>query len=160
MTTQEVDPEDRLVADLGGAVDRGEISAYYQPQIDLLTGKIVAVESLSRWSHPVLGMQSPLVFIPIAEEFGQIDDIGEFMVRDACHTAADFAERGLAISVSVNVSALQLARSAFFDYLASEATSHGLVDGALVPARVAAGRSGLRHPGDRAVQPARERHRL
>jgi EAL domain-containing protein (putative c-di-GMP-specific phosphodiesterase class I) len=120
MTTKQLDPEDRLIADLGGAAGRGEIVAYYQPQIDLGTDRIVAVESLSRWLHPQLGMQSPLVFIPLAEEFGLIDEIGEFMISEACRCAADFASRGLAIEVAVNVSALQLARSAFFEFLESE----------------------------------------
>jgi EAL domain-containing protein (putative c-di-GMP-specific phosphodiesterase class I) len=112
--------EEQLIADLPGAASRGEIVAYYQPQIDLGSGDIVAVESLSRWMHPELGMQSPLVFIPIAEEFGQIDEIGEFMVSEACSTAADFTEKGLGIEVSVNVSALQLARRGFFEHLESE----------------------------------------
>jgi EAL domain-containing protein (putative c-di-GMP-specific phosphodiesterase class I) len=120
MTAQELDPDDRLVADLSGAAGRGEIVAYYQPQIDVISGKVVAVESLSRWIHPDLGLQSPLVFIPIAEEFGLIDEIGEFMISDACRCAADLAQRNLSIEVSVNVSALQLARSAFFEYLESE----------------------------------------
>lgn len=131
MITHEVDPEDRLIADLAGAVERGEISAYYQPQIDLQNGRIVAVESLSRWSHPQLGMQSPMVFIPIAEEFGHIDMIGEYMITDACRSAADFAERGLSIGVSVNVSALQLARSAFFEFLEAEYAAFKLAAGSI-----------------------------
>jgi EAL domain-containing protein (putative c-di-GMP-specific phosphodiesterase class I) len=120
MSTSRLNAEDRLIADLAGAVDRGEIVAYYQPQIDLRTGAIVAVESLSRWLHPELGMQSPLVFIPIAEEFGLIDQIGEFMISEACRCARDLAARGVRIEVSVNVSALQFARTAFFDYLAAQ----------------------------------------
>lgn len=120
MNTSSLNAEDRLIADLNGAVGRGEIVAYYQPQIDLRTDSIVAVESLSRWLHPELGMQSPLVFIPIAEEFGQIDEIGEFMLGEACKCARDVAARDVRIEVSVNVSALQLARAAFFDYLAAQ----------------------------------------
>ena len=84
MSHRQLDPGDRLVSDLDGAVARGEIAAYYQPQIDILSGEIVAVESLSRWLHPELGMQSPLVFIPIAEEFGLIDELGGFMLDEAC----------------------------------------------------------------------------
>ena len=120
MDTSRLNAEDRLIADLSGAVDRGEIVAYYQPQIDLRTQAIVAVESLSRWLHPELGMQSPLVFIPIAEEFGQIDEIGEFMIGEACRCARDLAARGVRIEISVNVSALQLARTAFFEFLAAQ----------------------------------------
>jgi EAL domain-containing protein (putative c-di-GMP-specific phosphodiesterase class I) len=120
MSTVQLNPEDRLIADLSGAVGRGEIAAYYQPQIDVRAGRIVAVESLSRWLHPELGMQSPLVFIPIAEEFGLIDELGEFMIGEACRYAADLAARKIPIDVSVNVSALQLARATFFERLEAE----------------------------------------
>jgi EAL domain-containing protein (putative c-di-GMP-specific phosphodiesterase class I) len=117
MGTRQLDPDDRLVADLGGAVERGEIVAFYQPQIDVETRRIVAVESLSRWLHPQLGLQSPLIFIPIAEEFGLIDDLGDFMIGESFACAAEFARRGRPIDVSVNVSAIQLGRSTFFDRL-------------------------------------------
>jgi EAL domain-containing protein (putative c-di-GMP-specific phosphodiesterase class I) len=133
MNTSRLNAEDRLIADLSGAVGRGEIVAYYQPQIDLRTGAIVAVESLARWLHPELGMQSPLVFIPIAEEFGQIDEIGEFMIGEACRCARDLAARGVRIEVSVNVSALQFARTAFFDYLAATIEECALARDSLTP---------------------------
>jgi EAL domain-containing protein (putative c-di-GMP-specific phosphodiesterase class I) len=118
-TTSEIDGEDRLVRDLRGAVTRGEIVAYYQPQLDLGTDHIVAVESLSRWLHPELGIQSPLVFIPLAEEFGLIDEIGAYMVRDALRFAAELKSRGTHLDISVNVSALQFGDPAFFDDLES-----------------------------------------
>jgi EAL domain-containing protein (putative c-di-GMP-specific phosphodiesterase class I) len=127
----QVDPHDRLVSDLAGAVGRGEIVAYYQPQIDVASGQIVAVESLSRWMHPELGMQSPLVFIPIAEEFGMIDEVGDYMVGEACQLALELRERDLAIEVAVNVSALQLASAAFFEHLEQLVADLRLTPGAL-----------------------------
>jgi EAL domain-containing protein (putative c-di-GMP-specific phosphodiesterase class I) len=117
VTTTHLDPEDRLVSDLHGAVGRGEIVAHYQPQIDVISGEIVAVEALSRWFHPELGMQLPLVFIPIAEEFGLIDEVGNYMIEDGCQLAAELKARAITVDVSVNVSAMQLARSAFFEDL-------------------------------------------
>jgi EAL domain-containing protein (putative c-di-GMP-specific phosphodiesterase class I) len=117
MNDTQLNAEDRLIADLRGAAARDEIVAYYQPQIDLRTGKIVAVEALSRWLHPELGLQSPTVFIPLAEEFGFIDDIGDVMLHESCVCAADLAGRGFDITVAVNVSALQLARLSFFQHL-------------------------------------------
>jgi EAL domain-containing protein (putative c-di-GMP-specific phosphodiesterase class I) len=117
MSDTQLDAEDRLIEDLRGAAARNEIVAYYQPQIDLATGAIVGVESLSRWLHPELGVQSPTVFIPLAEEFGFIDDIGGVMLHESCVYAADLARRHFEIAVSVNVSALQLARSSFFEHL-------------------------------------------
>jgi EAL domain-containing protein (putative c-di-GMP-specific phosphodiesterase class I) len=117
VNTTQLDPEERLVADLAGAVRRHEIIAYYQPQIDVASGRVVAVETLSRWLHPQFGMQSPMVFIPLAEEFGYIDELGDFMLSEACQLADDFCERGMGIEVSVNVSAVQLASPAFFQHL-------------------------------------------
>jgi EAL domain-containing protein (putative c-di-GMP-specific phosphodiesterase class I) len=117
MSDTQLGAEDRLIEDLRGAAARDEIVAYYQPQIDLATGDIVGVESLSRWLHPELGIQSPTVFIPLAEEFGFIDDIGDVMLHQSCVYAADLARRHFEIAVAVNVSALQLARASFFEHL-------------------------------------------
>jgi EAL domain-containing protein (putative c-di-GMP-specific phosphodiesterase class I) len=117
MSDTQLGAEDRLIEDLRGAAARDEIVAYYQPQIDLATGAIVGVESLSRWLHPELGIQSPTVFIPLAEEFGFIDDIGDVMLHQSCVYAADLARRHFEIAVAVNVSALQLARASFFEHL-------------------------------------------
>jgi EAL domain-containing protein (putative c-di-GMP-specific phosphodiesterase class I) len=108
---------ERLAVDLEGAVDRGEIVAYYQPQMDVATEQIVAVESLSRWQHPELGLQSPLDFIPIAEETGLINEIGTFMMEDGCRRALEWDRRGTPVGVSVNVSALQFATPDFLDQL-------------------------------------------
>lgn len=131
MTPDERPSEDRLVADLRGAVGRGEIVAYYQPQIDVTTGEIVAVESLARWFHPVLGIQSPQLFIPIAEEFGLIDELGKFMIDDACGFATELARRGIELDVAVNVSALQLAAPQFFAALEDCLAEAQLRQGAL-----------------------------
>jgi EAL domain-containing protein (putative c-di-GMP-specific phosphodiesterase class I) len=113
----ETHDEDQLVRDLRGAVARGEIVAHYQPQLDVATDRVVAVESLSRWMHPGLGMQSPTVFIPLAEEFGLIDEVGSYMVTAALNFASELERRALELDVSVNVSAMQLAHRAFFDDL-------------------------------------------
>lgn len=131
MNSTQLDPHSRLVSDLEGAVGRGEIVALYQPQIDVRSGEIVAVESLSRWQHPTLGMQSPLVFIPIAEEFGMIDELGDFMVGEAFELAAELQGRGSQIEVAVNVSAIQLASVSFFQRLEVRFADLGLPRGAI-----------------------------
>jgi EAL domain-containing protein (putative c-di-GMP-specific phosphodiesterase class I) len=131
MTQTEQPGEDRLVSDLRGAVDRNEIVAYYQPQIDVASGQIVSVESLARWFHPELGLQSPLVFIPIAEEFGYIDELGSFMIDDACAYARNLAERDIELDIAVNVSALQLAAPEFFANLEETLVEAHLRPGAL-----------------------------
>jgi EAL domain-containing protein (putative c-di-GMP-specific phosphodiesterase class I) len=130
-STIESPRDDRLAADLVGAVGRGEIVAYYQPQVDVATEEVVAFESLSRWLHPELGIQSPLDFIPIAEELGLIDEIGTFMMDDGCRCVVELERRDIPIDVSVNVSALQLATPTLIDQLTSTLENIDLRPGAL-----------------------------
>ena len=99
-----------LESGLRHALDRGELRLVYQPEVDLASGRIVAVEALLRWAHPVHGIVSPAKFIPIAEQSGLIVPIGAWVVREACAAAArwrrDPAGRGL--EVAVNLSPRQL----------------------------------------------------
>jgi len=105
----------RLNADMRGAIERGEMTTLFQPQIDLGTGRIVAVEALARWRHPDLGVLSPTIFVPIAEENGLIHDLGRFVITEACALAARLQAEGTALEVAFNVSALQLTSPAFTD---------------------------------------------
>lgn len=107
-----------LDSDLVGAVDRDEISAWYQPQVDLASGRIVALEALSRWRHPLRGLVAPSSFIPLAEGSGLIHEIGDFMLGEACRCAADWLRYD--IEVAVNVSAAQLGTNTFFNRLLSK----------------------------------------
>lgn len=94
-----------LAAALTGAAGGGELIAYFQPQVDLASGRVVAVESLCRWQHPEWGMVSPVDFIPVAEESGAIHGIGDFMAEECCRFAAATPD----LEVAINVSAVQLA---------------------------------------------------
>lgn len=98
--------------DLVGAVRRGEISAWFQPQIDLRDSRVVAAEALCRWMHPVRGLVPPSEFIPAAEESGLIEEIGVFMARQSC-----LAIERWRIDISVNVSPVQLETAAFTKWL-------------------------------------------
>lgn len=90
------------------AQTRCELSLYYQPQISLHDGKIVGVEALIRWQHPEFGAISPVEFIPIAEDSGQILLIGEWVMRTAASRMKQWIDMGFpAMSVSVNLSAVQ-----------------------------------------------------
>lgn len=90
------------------AHSRGELSLHYQPQISLSDGKIIGVEALLRWHHPELGMISPIEFIPIAEESGQILLIGEWVMRTAVTCMKQWIERGFpTMRMAVNLSAVQ-----------------------------------------------------
>jgi len=120
-----------LTSDLRGAALRGEIRAVYQPQIDLATNRIVSVETLSRWEHPVLGNIPPSTFIPLAEESSAIDEIGEFMLAQGAECAAILKRHGLDIEVSVNVSVQQLRTTAVAETIARNLAQHELEPGVL-----------------------------
>jgi EAL domain-containing protein (putative c-di-GMP-specific phosphodiesterase class I) len=112
--------------DLQGAVARGELTAYYQPQIDLGTDRIVAVEALARWEHPTKGLLPPRDFIPRAEQSGLIHEIGGFMMETGCESGAEWHDNGLDLEVAVNVSAVQLADPAFLGGLSDLLVTHAM----------------------------------
>jgi diguanylate cyclase (GGDEF)-like protein/PAS domain S-box-containing protein len=114
--------------DLRGAVANNELSLAYQPQAQVDTGEVNGFEVLLRWNHPVRGNIPPAVFIPIAEESGQILKIGEWVMREACREAARWMRP---LSVAVNVSALQLTSEGFVEFVQST-----LIDTGLPPERL------------------------
>ena len=99
-----------LMRDLRRALDKNEFILRYQPQVDLVTRKVVGVEALIRWHHPQRGTLAPQSFIPLAEQSGQIVAIGEWALRQACAQGAEWHRHGVALRVSVNVSAVQIRR--------------------------------------------------
>jgi diguanylate cyclase (GGDEF)-like protein len=96
-----------LELDLRQAVATGAFEVYYQPLINLKTGKISTCEALLRWNHPERGMISPVEFIPIAEEMGLIVDIGNWVLRRACLDCAQWPDD---VHVAVNLSPIQFRR--------------------------------------------------
>ncbi len=97
-----------IEADLRNAIKNKELTLYYQPKLDIKTGKIVAVEALVRWMHPKLGMLYPDKFIPMAEDNGFIVKIGEWELLLACLTNKHWQEIGLEpVKVALNISAKQ-----------------------------------------------------
>jgi diguanylate cyclase (GGDEF)-like protein/PAS domain S-box-containing protein len=101
-----------LIASLRRAVERNELRLVYQPQLSLADGSIRCVEALLRWNSAEHGEVSPVQFIPLAEESGMIVGIGEWVLREACNTLADWQRAGLSgLSMAVNVSATQLLHS-------------------------------------------------
>jgi EAL domain-containing protein (putative c-di-GMP-specific phosphodiesterase class I) len=120
-----------ISSELRGAVDRAEIVAWFQPQIDVESGRITAVEALARWQHPQRGLVSPLDFIPAAEDTGAIHGIGAFMLREGCRNAARWRNSGFDLDVSVNVSAVQLSEPGVFAQLHELLDSFALPDGTL-----------------------------
>ncbi|MEQ1626883.1 MAG: bifunctional diguanylate cyclase/phosphodiesterase, partial [Nitrospira sp.] len=97
-----------LESDLRQALERSEFVLYYQPQVDIRRWEIVGVEALIRWQHPVRGMVSPMTFIPLAEEVGLIDQIGQWVLRTACAQQVAWGAYGLGeVSIAVNLSGVQ-----------------------------------------------------
>ncbi|MFC7301310.1 EAL domain-containing protein [Cognatiluteimonas weifangensis] len=116
--TEAMDVSIRRRATLSGALrkvlDRGELRLVYQPRMALAQTRIIGVEALLRWHSRDYGEIPPTQFIPLAEESGQILEIGEWALREACLTLARWHQHGLAgLGASVNVSALQLLRGDF-----------------------------------------------
>jgi diguanylate cyclase (GGDEF)-like protein len=97
----------RLVreSELHNAIQRGELRLRYQPQVDLRTGRIVGVEALVRWEHPVLGLIGPHEFVPLAEESGLIVAVDLWVMQEACRQAKIWLDEGLPeIRMAVNIS--------------------------------------------------------
>jgi diguanylate cyclase (GGDEF)-like protein/PAS domain S-box-containing protein len=98
-----------LECELRHAIGERELQHYYQPQIDLRTGKIACVEALLRWRHPRLGMLLPARFLPMAEESGLIRDISRWVLNDACAQLRAWSGSALSdIRIALNLSASQL----------------------------------------------------
>lgn len=105
--TQRAQQRLQLESNLRQALAREEFSLVYQPQLDLVSGRIQSVEALIRWNHPEQGMISPMDFIPLAEENGLIVPIGEWVLRTACTDAARWQAAGYNLLVAVNLSPMQ-----------------------------------------------------
>lgn len=87
------------------ALQQHQLRLHYQPQVYLKDGRLRGVEALARWRHPQLGDISPARFVVLAEQCGLIDDLGRWVLHEACRQLADWRRRGLAIpSISVNLS--------------------------------------------------------
>jgi len=116
-----------LQGELRNAVAQSEFVLDYQPQVDLRSGRIFAVEALVRWRHPRLGVVPPIRFIPMAEETGLIVPIGDWVLREACRQNKAWQDAGLPpMVVSVNVSARQFKEKNLINRVVGALESSGL----------------------------------
>ena len=114
-------PPERLVMEqhLRFASQKREFQLHYQPQIEIASGNLIGVEALLRWHHPALGFISPGTFIPIAEEIGIIEEIGEWALDQAVRFLDDWRAAGLgSLRMAVNVSGIQFSRGDFASVVA------------------------------------------
>jgi len=125
----------QLGGELRRGLDEGEFRVVYQPLLALATGKIIGVEALVRWDHPVRGPVPPIEFIPVAERTGLIVELGRFVLRETCRQMAVWlAEFGpdAVQKPGVNVSARQLHDPDFVSDVLSALADHGLPTDRLV----------------------------
>ncbi len=106
----------KMETDLRHAIAAGQLSLHFQPIVEIASGNVSGCEALARWTHPELGNVPPSVFIPLAEECGLIDAIGEWVLEQACLQRRKWAQEGLPqVDLSVNLSVLQMQRDGIED---------------------------------------------
>lgn len=113
--------------ELQEAIQEQQFEAYYQPIVDASSGCVLSVETLIRWQHPTKGLLPPALFMPIAEQTGQIIAIGRWVLERACHDIAQLnATRETPLAVAVNISPMQFRRSGFMDEIKTALNKSGL----------------------------------
>ncbi len=121
-----------MLGRLRGAVARGELQLYYQPQVDVRSGAVIGVEALLRWNDREHGMVEPAHFIPLAEETGLILPIGAWVLREACLQAKRWLDAGLGpITMAVNLSARQFRQENLVQMVSAILEETGLPPGLL-----------------------------
>jgi diguanylate cyclase len=121
-----------LLDELHTAISERQLVLHYQPQLDLQTGEIIAVESLLRWVHPRLGIIPPLEFLPLAEEAGLMRSITALALTDSLAQCAAWRRAGKQLSVSVNISPVNLLDPGFTTLVRDLLDSHQVPAEALV----------------------------
>jgi diguanylate cyclase (GGDEF)-like protein len=121
-----------LVGELQRGLDRGELIVYYQPKVNALTGELIGVEALVRWEHPTHGLLTPGRFLPAVENTPLIAPLTAHVIDSALRAVRRWRDRGLAISVAINLTARQVASDGLPGQIAASLAAHGLPSQALV----------------------------
>ncbi|MFZ5520076.1 MAG: putative bifunctional diguanylate cyclase/phosphodiesterase [Pseudomonadota bacterium] len=115
-----------LQRDLRQAIAQGQLMLHYQPKRHARTGAVRGVEALLRWKHPLRGMVSPAEFIPVAERFGLIGTLGNWVIEEACRQIREWADHGLPLRVAINLSVHQLRQSDLEMRIRTALARHGV----------------------------------
>ena len=115
-----------LQNDLRFAIEHGQLELHYQPKVDGRTGETHGVEALLRWKHPQLGMVSPADFIPLAERYGLICRLGNWVIDDACRQVEAWQAEGVRMNVAINLSVHQLRERDLVDRIEQALLRHGI----------------------------------
>src|SRR6188508_1295006 len=120
-----------LLSELRRAVERNELRLYYQPKVSLHSSHVSAVEALIRWEHPTRGLVPPVQFIPFAEHTGYIKLLTRWVIREAVRQCGEWLREGLALQVSVNISARDLMSRELPELVAELLAEHDVTPGLL-----------------------------
>lgn len=116
-----------LESDLHAAIEAGQFELHYQPKPETESGDVHSAEALIRWRHPQRGLISPEEFIPLAEDCGLINEIGAWVLHEACRQCAEWQRNGLpSLRVAVNVAAAQFRRGDLLEVVTSALEGAGL----------------------------------
>ena len=116
----------RWLDDLREATQRGQMRLHYQPKFHADTGAMAGVEALLRWSHPDRGAVGPAVFIPLAEKFGLIGQLGSWVINEACRQMREWSDAGVELRVAINVSVHQVRKPGLADEVIAALERHGV----------------------------------
>lgn len=115
-----------LLRDLRRAIESRQLELFFQPKVDATSGQITAAEALLRWQHPTRGNVSPEIFVPLAERYGLIHPLGNWVIEEACRQARIWRDAGLRMRVAINLSAYQMRQDDLVERITSALKHYGI----------------------------------
>jgi EAL domain-containing protein (putative c-di-GMP-specific phosphodiesterase class I) len=115
-----------LLRDLRTAIEQHQFELFFQPKVDARSEQVTAAEALLRWPHPTRGMVGPDVFIPLAERYGLIVPLGNWVIEEACRQARIWRDAGLRMRVAINLSAYQMRQEDLVDRITNTLKQYGI----------------------------------